>query len=102
MVDETEAVKIDCIEIKHSRTVSFTVAIVIAAIAFSTGVLAYHYIVKVLPQQPGCIMISVKDIGGKNMQNVGVEIYISITGQEGEKVAEAMTKQSAILCQEGG
>ncbi len=90
MAKKSKSVKIDGIEIRDHRT-SFMTAFVIALIAFSTGVLAYHYIFMILPQKPGCVLISVKSPGGKAIEGAVVEIYISIVGQEGEKVAKAFT-----------
>jgi hypothetical protein len=83
-------VKIDGIEIKDHRK-TFTGSFLIALIAFSTGVLAYHYIFMILPSRPGCVQVSVKDAGGQAVQGTVVEIYISIFGEAGDKVAEAFT-----------
>ncbi len=70
---------------------SFTVALVIALIAFSSGVIAYHYIFKILPQKPGCVQISVKNTDGQAAGGTKVEIYISVFSGIGEKIAEAYT-----------
>lgn len=94
MADETKSVKIDGIEIKDPRKVSFTIALVIALIAFSSGVLAYHYIFMVLPQKPGCVLISVKNTDGQAVQDVKVGIYISIMNQTGDIVAEGLTDKT--------
>jgi len=86
-------VKVDGIEIKDHRT-SFITAFVIALIAFSTGVLAYHYIFMILPQKAGCVLISVKDVGGQTVSGAQVIVQISIMGQTGEKIAEGFTDKT--------
>jgi len=91
MSDETKSVKIDGVEIKNSRRVSFTFAVIISLIAFSTGVLAYHYIFTILPQMPGCVQISVKNTDSQAASGVNVEIYMSVFSGTGEKIAEAYT-----------
>ncbi|NIO44860.1 MAG: hypothetical protein GTN36_04905 [Candidatus Aenigmarchaeota archaeon] len=83
-------VKIDGIEIKDHKT-TFMTGFIIALIAFSTGVLAYHYMFMILPSRPGCVQISVKDAGGKAMKGVTVQIYIAVYGETGDKVAEGIT-----------
>jgi hypothetical protein len=82
-------VKIDGIEIiDHKKT--FTGSFLIALIAFSTGVLAYHYIFMILPQKPGCVTIAVKDPGGNAIKDAEVEVYLVII-IEPEVVASGKT-----------
>lgn len=91
MARKPKSIKIGDVEIKDHRTVSFTMAFIITLIAFTAGVLAYHYIFMVLPQKPGCVQVSVKNTGGQAVHDAKVEIYIAIYGGTGEKVAEALT-----------
>ncbi len=99
MKGKSKSVKIDGIEIKDHRT-SFITAFLIAIIAFSTGVLAYHYIFMIQPSRSGCVQISVKSSGGKATEGAKVDIYISVTGQTGDMVAEGLTGKTgkAIFC----
>jgi len=93
MVGKSKMVKIDGVELKDHGT-TFMTGFVIALIAFSTGVLAYHYMFMILPQKPGCVQISVKNTGGQAMDGAKIGIYISIIGQTGDQVAEGLTDKT--------
>ncbi len=89
MAGKPKSIKIDGVEIKDHRT-TFMTAFLIALIAFSTGVLAYHYIFMILPSKPGCVSVSIKDPGGKAIKDAEVEIYLVIV-IEPEVVASGKT-----------
>ena len=99
MARKPKTIKIDGIEVEEHRT-SFTVAFLIALIAFSTGVLAYHYIFMVLPQKPGCVQISVKDTNAQALKGVKVGIEVYVIGETGEPVVDGFTDKTGkvIFC----
>jgi len=92
MAKKSKSIKINNIEIKDHRNVSFTVAFIFVLIAFTAGVLAYHYIFMIHPSKPGCVQISVKTGGGNPVENAKVEIFMAIlVNQTGELVARGYT-----------
>ncbi len=92
MGKKPKTIKIDGIEIKDHRNVSFTMAFILVLIAFTAGALAYRYIFMVLPQKPGCVQIMVKTPDGKPVTNSNVDIHLAILiDVTGEKVASGKT-----------
>jgi len=90
-----DTIKIDGIEIEDHKTVSFATALILVLIAFTAGVLAYHYIFKILPTTPGCVQIMAKTTGGNPIPNANVEIYVAVViNATGEKVASGKTGPS--------
>ena len=99
MVGKSKMVKIDGVELKDHGT-TFMTGFVIALIAFSTGVLAYHYMFMILPQKPGCVQISVKDTNAQALKGVKVGIEVYVIGETGEPVVDGFTDKTGkvIFC----
>ncbi len=92
MADKSKSIKIDKVEIKDHRNVSFTMAFILVLIAFTAGALAYRYFFMILPTKPGCVQVMVKTAGGEPVPHATVEVSAVIVGNvTGEIVASGLT-----------